>query len=342
MKHLITGGAGFLGHLIAQRLLAQGEEVRVLDLGAPLERSSGIEVMVGSVLDQQAVARAMEGVEMVHHNAALVPLTKSGKKFWDVNVTGSEIVATEAVRAGVQHFIHMSSSAVYGKPLQVPITTDTPAKPVEIYGRAKLAGEQAVRAICEHAGLPCVMIRPRTILGQGRMGIFHLVFDWIHRGKNIYLIGDGSQRFQFVHANDLIDAYLLIVRHHQTGIFNVGTDRFGTLRASLEHVIQFAQSPSRIVGLPPRFTIAMLRLFDLLRISPLAPWHYLTSHVPFYFDVSPLLALGWKPQYSNDEMFQESYEWFLRHPEGEVLAATASVHRRPVQEQILKILKRFS
>ena len=159
--------------------------------------------------------------------------------------------------------------------------------------------------------------------------------------QKIYLIGDGSQHFQFVHANDLIDAYLLIVQHQKTGIFNVGTDQFGTLREALERVIQFAHSPSRIVALPPRLTIATLQALDILRISPLAPWHYLTSHVPFYFDVSPLLALGWKPRYSNDEMFQESYEWFLQHPEGEHSSGEASAHRRPVQEQILKILKSF-
>ena len=92
MKHLITGGAGFLGHLIARRLSEQGEDVRILDVVEPEQPSSDMEFIHGRVQDSHVVARAMKGIEMVHHNAALVPLTKSGEKFWEVNVTGSEIV----------------------------------------------------------------------------------------------------------------------------------------------------------------------------------------------------------------------------------------------------------
>ncbi len=342
MKHLVTGGSGFLGNLIARRLHARGESVRILDVWDDPTRPPEIEFVRCDIRDAAGVLRAMEGVAVVHHNVALVPLTKAGREFWSVNVEGARIATEAAVRAGVQCFIHMSSSAVFGVPQQCPITEQTPCRPVEPYGRAKLAGELAVREVCARAGLPLIVIRPRTILGAGRLGIFQILFEWIAEGRRIYVIGDGNQRFQFVHAHDLMDAYLLAMDAGRPGIYNVGTDRFGTLREAIEGVIAHARSASRVVGLPAGPTIAALRLLDWLRLSPLAPWHYLTYHKPFYFDVAPLLALGWRPRYSNDEMFRESYDWFIANRQQLAASALGSPHRSAVRQRLLRWLKKLS
>jgi nucleoside-diphosphate-sugar epimerase len=112
--HLVTGGSGFLGNLIAKRLLAQGEHVKILDIWEDPTRPRDIEYIHCDIRDREGVRRAMRGVDVVHHNVALVPLTKSGDKFWEVNVDGSRIAAEESVRAGVKSFIHMSSSAIFG------------------------------------------------------------------------------------------------------------------------------------------------------------------------------------------------------------------------------------
>ena len=77
-------------------------------------------------------------------------------------------------------------------------------------------------------------------------------------------------------------------------------------------------------------------------LSPLAPYHYLTYHKPFYFDASKLLAMGWKPRYSNDEMFRESYDWFKLNYDKLVAEKNSSAHRRPVKEGLLWVLKKFS
>ena len=121
MHHLITGGSGFLGDLIARRLHERGERVRVLDVWEDPSRPPAIAFVQADVCDRPAVAKALEGIDIVHHTAALVPLSKSGELYWKVNVEGSRIVAEEAVRAGVRSFIHMSSSAVYGCPERCPI-----------------------------------------------------------------------------------------------------------------------------------------------------------------------------------------------------------------------------
>lgn len=342
MNHLITGGSGFLGNLIARRLRERGETVTVLDVWEDPSRPRDIGYIHCDIRDRAGVARAMQGIDMVHHNVALVPLTKSGDKFWEVNVDGSRIAAEEAVKAKVKSFIHMSSSAIFGCPDDQPINERTPLRPVEIYGRGKLAGEQAVREVCGQGGLPLVVIRPRTILGVGRLGIFQILFDWIKSGRNVYVIGSGDILFQFIHAHDLMDAYMLALDAGKPGVYNVGTDRYGKLREDLEGLIRYAGTKSRVVSLPVKPSIAALTLLDRLGLSPLAPWHYLTYHKPFHFDVTPLLQMGWKPKYSNQEMFRESYDWFIQNYDAAKATSTGSAHRKPVQERILKLIKLLS
>ena len=340
MKHLVTGGSGFLGNLIARRLAAEGEQVRILDVWEDPSRPQQIEYVHCDVRDAAGVGKALAGIDVVHHNAALVPLTKSGKDFARVNVDGSRIVAEQAA-GRVRAFIHMSSSAVYGSP-QCPITAETPCRPIEIYGRAKLAGELAVREVCEQRGTPLIVIRPRTILAPGRLGIFQILFDWISAGQNVFVVGDGHGQFQFVHADDLIDAYMLALRLGKPGIYNVGAARFGTLREALENLVCHAHSRSRVRSLPAGLTVGTLRALDLLGLSPLAPWHYLTYHKPFYFDVEPLLRLGWRPRYANDDMFRETYDWFLAHREAAQPEKGGSPHRRRVREGVLWLLKKIA
>ena len=128
----------------------------------------------------------------------------------------------------------------------------------------------------------------------------------------------------------------------RSGTYNVGTDKFGTLRGDLERLVAYAGSEAKVKSLPEGLTINALRLLYWMRVSPLVPWHYLTYHKEFHFDVSPLHALGWKPKYSNDEMLRESYEWFLAHYEEQKRIKEGSAHRKPVAEKILKLVKRFS
>jgi len=332
-----------LGNLIALRLLEAGEKVRVLDIWRDHTQPEDIEFVEADVRDAAAVAKALKGVAVVHHNAARVPLTKSGGEFWKVNVDGSRIMAEEAVKAGVSYFIHMSSSALFGK-AECPINNNTPYSPVEIYGRAKMRGEMAVKEVCELAGLPLVVIRPRTLVGLKRLGIFQILFDWISTNHNVYTIGDGAQLYQFLHPLDMMDAYMLAMRKEKPGIYNVGARNFGTLREALENLIRHAGSTSKVVSLPAGFSIGCLQMLDKIGLSPLAPWHYLTYHKPFHFDVTPLLELGWEPKYSNDLMFKESYDWFIANPDEmrRVTDIHGSPHRSALKQGILKALKWLS
>ena len=135
---------------------------------------------------------------------------------------------------------------------------------------------------------------------------------------------------------------MLALDQQRPGTYNVGTDRFGTMRQALEGVIRHAGSTSKVVGIPPALVINALRAADWLKISPLGPYHYHAYGSEYFFDVAPLLALGWKPRYSNDEMFAESYDWFKAHHDEIMTSEAGSVHRRPVREKILSVVRKFS
>ncbi|WP_270933900.1 NAD-dependent epimerase/dehydratase family protein [Falsiroseomonas oryzae] len=342
MRHLITGGSGFVGDLVARRLRERGEQVRILDIWEDPSRPRDIEYVACSVTNRDGVAAAMHGVDVVHHHAALVAQTDAGRNYWDVNVEGSRIVAEEAAKAGVRAFIHTSTTAVFGIPPDGPITNATPTRPVEPYGRSKLAGEHAVEAVCAQHAIPLITIRPRATLGGGRLGIFQVLFEWIRENRNVYVIGSGNIRFQFIHALDLMDFYMLALDAGRSGTYNVGTDEFGTLRGELEALIRHDGSTSRVRSLPEGLAINALRLLYWMRVSPLVPWHYLTYHKACYFDVQPLLAMGWKPRYSNEAMLRESYDWFCANEEQARRLGSASPHRAPLRQGLLRLVKRMS
>ena len=339
MKHLITGGSGFLGSLIVESLVKRGDSVVSLDIWEPPDRNKNIEFVLGSILDRDLVRRAVKGVDVVHHSAALVPLTKAGKLFHEVNVEGTRIVAEEAARANVSYFVHTSSSTVFGCPSSSPVSNSKPLEPVEEYGISKLGAEVVAKEVSDKSGMPLIVVRPRTMVGVGRLGIFQILFEWISENRNIYVIGDGKNKIQFLLGDDLIDCYMFLCEKKRPGFYNVGTDRFDSLEITLGNLITHAGSKSKIRHLPKNLTMQGLAWLDALGLSPLAPWHYLTYSEDFYFDMNPLLELGWKPRYSNDEMFRIAYDDFVANYDKTGDASTNSAHRKRVKEKILWLLK---
>jgi len=340
--HLITGGSGFVGSNIANLLLKRGEKVRVLDLWKDSNADPNIKFFIGDINDRKLVDSAMLGVDFVHHNVALVPLSKAGQDYQTVNVTGTKTALDSAAAANVKMFSHMSSSAIFGLPKNMPITNETDRKPIEIYGQAKLDGENLVLAAAEK-GLKVTIIRPRTVIGTGRLGIFQILFEWIADGSNIYVIGDGNQLFQFVHVDDLCEVSIRACINDVPGIYNMGTDQYGTLKDDLSFLCDHSGTGVRVRKLPVKFAIKMLQLLDKIGLSPLSPWHYLTYHKAYYFDSEPVYeALNWRPKYSNRAMLQNSYDEFIKNRNTTAVQKDASAHKKPVKQGILKIIKFLS
>jgi nucleoside-diphosphate-sugar epimerase len=345
MKALITGGSGFFGLHLARVLKERGWTVRSVDV-VPFPEGEDLEVefVRGDVTDRAAMAAAVKGMDAVFHCAALVPLTRSGREFVRVNVEGTRTVLTAALEAGVPKAVHVSSSAIYGSPAEAPLTEASALAPLDEYGISKAEAEKAVNDV-RAKGLDVAIVRPRTLVGTGRLGILQLLFDWLSLGKRFYILGPGANKFQLLSAYDCATACALAAEKPcRNEDFNVGAEVFGTLREDLEALCRHAGTGARIVSLPAWPAKLALKVLDVLRLSPLVHWHYNSLEVDWYFDVSKTKrVLGWSARDSNADMLASTYDWFVANRERLLRAAPkASAHRRPVVESLLSVLKFLS
>jgi nucleoside-diphosphate-sugar epimerase len=336
---LVTGGSGYFGTVLVDEAVARGDRVRVLDRNPP-EPREGVEFMAGDIRDRSAVRAACADVDVVFHNVAQVPLAKDRALFRSVNVVGTANLLVAARDAKVAKVVHTSSSAVFGIPASNPVTEETPPAPLEDYGRAKLEAEQLCREATA-AGLDVTIVRPRTILGHGRLGIMAILFEFVADGAPVFVLNRGENRYQFVHASDLADACLRAGDRVGATVYNVGATEFGTMRETLQALVDHAATGSRVRSLPVGPTRAAMQSLAGLGLAPFAPYHWMLYGESLWFDVTRARSeLGWEPRHSNASMVVESYDWFLEHRD-QLEGATGSEHQSPARLGLLRALKRL-
>jgi nucleoside-diphosphate-sugar epimerase len=343
MLWAISGGAGFLGLHLARRLLDEGRRVRTLDL-APLDDERlerAVDELRGDVRDTRLAAQLVAGADVVVHAAAALPIQASRASIFSVNVGGTATLLAAALEAGVRRAVLISSTAVYGVPKVHPIGEDARLQGVGHYGESKIAAEEVCRDFARR-GLETVILRPKTFVGPERLGVFEILFDWIREGRRIYVLGNGSNRYQLLAVEDLVEATLRAAEAEVGGeALNIGAKTFGTVRSDLQALIDHAGSSSRLQPVPARPAEVVLRALELLRVSPLAEWHYKTAHRDSYVDVwKAERLLGFAPRLSNEQALIETYDWYLANRRR--LGAAGVTHRVPWNQQALGLLKRLS
>jgi nucleoside-diphosphate-sugar epimerase len=339
----ISGGAGFLGLHLARRLVAGGHEVRTLDL-APLDDAAlegRVEELRGDVRRTADVRRLVAGADVLVHAAAALPIQVSRAAIRSVNVEGAAVTFAAAAEAGVGRVVLISSTAVYGVPERHPIHEDDPLVGVGHYGESKIEAERLCEAFARR-GLETVIVRPKTFVGPERLGVFEILFDWIREGRRIPILGDGSNRYQLLAVEDLVDAAVRCLDAPVAGeALNVGAGTFGTVREDLEGLIEHAGSGSRLRPVPARPAEVVLRGLELAHLSPLAEWHYRTAHKDSFVSIDKARGLlGWEPRLSNVETLCATYDWYLDHRAE--LRDVGLTHRVPWDQRALGLLRRVS
>ena len=220
MLYLITGGAGFIGSHISDRLLADGHRVRILDNFSTgkhenIPASEHVEVIEGDVGNYDTVRASMEQVDIVFHEAAIasVPETVGNPLASErVNYRGTLNILEAARHAGVQRVMIACSAAVYGDLPELPKQEDMALKPLSPYAVDKLASEHACQMYTYLYGLETVSLRYFNVFGPRQdpsspySGVISIFSDFLNQGKQPTIYGDGEQTRDFVYVSDVVEA----------------------------------------------------------------------------------------------------------------------------------------
>ncbi|MCA9886828.1 MAG: NAD-dependent epimerase/dehydratase family protein [Anaerolineae bacterium] len=339
-RYLITGGAGFLGINLVRYLLERGHEVVSIDF-APFDypEKDRINAILGDIRHRDEVEKSMEGVDIVVHTAAALPLYPP-EEIYSTDIEGTRIVLETALKHGVERFIQISSTAVYGIPDHHPLYETDELIGVGPYGEAKIEAEKVCESFRDRMCVP--IIRPKSFVGPERLGVFALFYDWAKDGKNFPVLGSGNNAYQLMDVEDLCDAIYLCATLDKDKVndtFNTGAREFTTFREDYQAVLDYAGFGKKIIGLPAAPAIWTLRILERLGISPLYKWVYETANKDSFVSIEKAQnVLGWQPKFSNKEAMIRNYQWYLDNLASFQNQSGVS-HRVPWSQGVLKLAK---
>ena len=273
MKILVTGGAGYIGSVLVNKLIEQGHEVSVID-----DLSNGFRENIdrrakfteGSILDKDNLNQALEGVEVVYHLAAKIRVEEGEAKpelYKKVNIEGSLDLIKACVDKKINKFIFASTAAVYGDPEEFPVNENSKTNPVNVYGATKLEIDKYLEANAKNMGISTICFRFFNIGGALKTkegswlkikheGATHLIPSILHSSSNkpLLIFGndwptkDGTPTRDFVHVVDLADALIKALNSlNKAGnqIINLGTATGSTV---LEVVKTAEKSLNKVIS----------------------------------------------------------------------------------------------
>ena len=191
----------------------------------------------------------------------------------------------------------------------------------------------------------CVpILRPKTFVGPERLGVFSLLYDWASDGKNFPIIGKGNNRYQLLDVEDFCEAIhqcLILPDEVVNDTFNIGAKKFDTLKDDYQAVLDFAGHNKKIISLPEKPVIFILKILEALKLSPLYKWVYETASKDSFVSIEKAeKQLSFKPKYSNKEALIRNYKWYIENRKY-FKRQTGVSHRVPWKQGILSIAKWF-
>ncbi|MCS6885373.1 MAG: SDR family oxidoreductase [Acidobacteriota bacterium] len=266
MKVLVTGGAGFIGSHIVDRLLLEGHKVRILDnfsTGSrnnfPLEK---VELIEGDIRDRKIVYEAVEGVDAVLHQAALGSVPRSivdPATTHEINVTGTLNLLIAAKEAKVKRFVYASSSSVYGNSEYLPKEESMSARPLSPYALSKLAGESYTILFYKLYGFSTIALRyfnvfgPRQEANSEYAAVIPRFTEALLAGNPITIYGDGLQTRDFTYVDNVVEANLLALNSTVSGeICNIACGQSYSILELIANLSDLTQTCPKIIYKKPR------------------------------------------------------------------------------------------
>lgn len=253
MRILVTGGAGFIGSHVVDRLVNEGFRVRVVDnlssgRLANIKRhieSSAIELVVGDLKDPEVALRVVDGVDTVFHYAANPEVrvsTTNPEVHFNENIVATFNLLEAMRRRNVRELVFASSSSVYGEPLEIPVGEDAPVKPVSIYGASKASCENLIHAYAKLYGFKAIALRYANVAGPRlRHGV---IWDFIVKLREnpheLEILGDGEQVRSYIYIDDAVEATMTAWRKTSGyfEVYNVASEDWITINELADIVIE--------------------------------------------------------------------------------------------------------
>ena len=320
-----------MGRHLAAKLVAMGEEVVVADIErSDLDIYWSVGVMPVDIRDSAAAQRLPIGPDDIVYNLAakmLTPIQLRSRRHafcWPTNYDGARNLYSAVRDAGASKIVQFTTDMVYGKTQTSPKTEDHPKVPLGEYGSSKLATERLAESF-RTDGVDVTILRPRLIIGPGRLGILAKLFKLIDRGWPVPMIGSGKQPYQFVSVFDCADAAILA---WQAGVpsreFNLGSNNPPSVRELLSSLIASVGSRSMLVPTPAWLVKSTLAALDRLNRPILDPEQYLIANEHCILDTKRAkVELGWQPKFSDSDMLVAAYEEYKKG-DGEFVAPAAT------------------
>lgn len=265
---LVTGGAGFIGHHLAHALVRRGVGVTVLDnlvMGRRENVPSQARFVAGDVRDPAAVRDALDGVDAVLHQAAIVSIRASVANFAadaEVNFMGTVNLLQQMAGRPIRRAVLASSMAVYAdSPRPEPLAEEARTEPIAPYGAAKLAAERYWLMVNGQAGVPATALRYFNTYGPNQtftpyVGVITIFIRQLLEGRAPVIFGDGEQRRDFIHVDDIVAANLAVLDAPDAAVsgrvFNVGTGRATSVNEVANGLIAVLAPGARPEYAPPQ------------------------------------------------------------------------------------------
>ena len=341
---LVTGGAGFLGINLIRYLLKKNYKLVSFDYADfdYADIKDKVTIIKGDIRNKKALDKAMDGIDLVVHCAAALPLYKADE-IYSIDIDGTRNVLAAAQKHGIKRVVHISSTAVYGIKTKNPTSENDPLVGIGPYGIAKIESEKIGEQYREK-GMIVPILRPKSFIGPERLGVFALLYDWAKEGLNFPMIGSGKNEYQLLDVEDLCDAIYLTMTlpaNKANDTFNVGAKEFSTMKDDYQVVLDKSGFDKKILGFPAMPMVLTLRLLELLRLSPIYKWVYETAYRDSVVSIEKAeKQLGFEPKFSNKDALLRNYDWYLKNEE--YFKNTSGVsHRVPWKQGILSVAKRF-
>ncbi|WP_290900422.1 NAD-dependent epimerase/dehydratase family protein [Ferroglobus sp.] len=288
---LLTGGAGFIGSHLADKLVEMGEKVRIIDnlsSGKMEYINENAEFIKGDLRNPDDVREALRGVEEVWHVAANPEVRlgeKDPKTIYENNLLATYVLLEEMRKAGIERIVFTSTSTVYGEAEVIPTPEDYKTIPISIYGATKLGCEALISSYCHTFDMQAWIYRFANVIGK--RSTHGVIYDFIQKLKKnpneLEILGDGNQTKSYIYISDCVEGIIYGLKaDDQLNIFNLGNEDWISVKRIAEIVCEE-------LGVSPKFKFTGGR----------RGWK---GDVPLMLlSIEKIKKLGWKPKYSSEE-----------------------------------------